>query len=42
MTDSGGFPPGTPVSTHLFKRIKDIQKEIQKNKRKRKFKKNLI
>jgi len=33
MTDSGGFPPGTPVSTHLFKRIKEIQKEIQKNKR---------
>ena len=31
MTDSGGFPPGTPVSTHLLKYyIKERKKELKR------------
>jgi len=35
MTDSGGFPPGTPVSTHLLRYyIKERKKEIKRDKKK--------
>jgi len=33
MTDSGGFPPGTPVSTHQSRVVKKISRVIFQYKR---------